>query len=199
MEKVIDFDEWYLSNKTVEVEYWAVYDPDTGKVQGVYPNSSADAFKHKIKIDKDIGEAIGDGRISLFNCYIDFESDSLEIVEVQSLIKIDDILHRIIDSRWTNVQNPELTIKVKNDIVNFSLSEIVKSKKRIHYSGDTLMNFYITAYNDPNVLYEKITIQLDKLITDDITFKINNLPIKFSIYTRRIFKKYIVINENDRI
>lgn len=197
MEKVIDFDEWYLSNKTVEVEYWAVYDPDTGKVQGVYPNSSADAFKYKIKIDKDIGEAIGDGRISLFNCYIDFESDSLEIVEVQSLIKIDDILHRIIDSRWSDVQNPELTIKVKNNIVNFSLSEVVKSKKRIHYSGDTLMNFYITAYNDPNVLYEKITIQLDKLITDDIIFTINNLPIKFSIYTRRIFKKYIVINEND--
>lgn len=197
MEKVIDFDEWYLSNKTFEVEYWAVYDPDTGKVQGVYPNSSADAFKYKIKIDKDIGEAIGDGRISLFNCYIDFESDSLEIVEVQSLIKIDDILHRIIDSRWSDVQNPELTIKVKNNIVNFSLSEVVKSKKRIHYSGDTLMNFYITAYNDPNVLYEKITIQLDKLITDDIIFTINNLPIKFSIYTRRIFKKYIVINEND--
>ncbi len=197
MEEVIDFDQWYLNQK-IEIVYWAVYDPETGKVKGIYPNQSADSFKHKIKIDSEIGEAIGDGKISLSNCYIDFESDTLEIVEIKSLIKIDDVLHRIIDSEWSDTRESDLTVKMKNDELIFSLSEKVKSKKRIHYSGDTVMDFYITAYNDPNILFEKFSIQLDQLVEGEKSFN-TSLPQKFSVYTRRIFKKYIFINENDRI
>jgi len=195
MEEVIDFDKWYQDHK-IEIEYWAVYDPETGKVKGIYPNQSADNFEHKIKIDQEIGEAIGDGRISLANCYIDFESDTLEIIEIKSLIKIDDVLHRIIDSYWADSKDPDLTVKVKGDNLIFSLSDKVKSKKRIHYNGDTIMDFYITEYNDPNILFEKFSIQLNQLIEEEKSFQIK-LPKKFSVYTRRIFKKYILVNENN--
>lgn len=195
MEEVIDFDKWYQSHK-IEIEYWAVYDPETGKVKGIYPNQSADNFEHKIKIDQETGEAIGDGRVSLANCYIDFESDTLEIIEIKSLIKIDDVLHRIVDSYWTDSKDPDLTVTVKGDNLIFSLSDKVKSKKRIHYNGDTIMDFYITEYNDPNILFEKFSIQLNQLIEEEKSFQIK-LPQKFSVYTRRIFKKYILVNEND--
>jgi hypothetical protein len=195
MEEVIDFDKWYQDHK-IEIEYWAVYDPETGKVKGIYPNQSADNFEHKIKIDQETGEAIGDGRISLANCYIDFESDTLEIIEIKSLIKIDDVLHRIIDSYWADSKDPDLTVKVKGDNLIFSLSDKVKSKKRIHYNGDTIMDFYITEYNDPNILFEKFSIQLNQLIEEEKSFQIK-LPKKFSVYTRRIFKKYILVNENN--
>lgn len=195
MEKVIDFDKWYQDHK-IEIEYWAVYDPETGKVKGIYPNQSADNFEHKIKIDQETGEAIGDGRISLANCYIDFESDTLEIIEIKSLIKIDDVLHRIIDSYWTDSKDSDLTVTVKGDNLILSLSDKVKSKKRIHYNGDTIMDFYITEYNDPNILFEKFSIQLNQLIEEEKSFQIK-LPQKFSVYTRRIFKKYILVNENN--
>lgn len=195
MEEVIDFDKWYQDHK-IEIEYWAVYDPETGKVKGIYPNQSADNFEHKIKIDQETGEAIGDGRISLANCYIDFESDTLEIIEIKSLIKIDDVLHRIIDSYWTDSKDSDLTVTVKGDNLILSLSDKVKSKKRIHYNGDTIMDFYITEYNDPNILFEKFSIQLNQLIEEEKSFQIK-LPQKFSVYTRRIFKKYILVNENN--
>lgn len=197
MEEVMDFDQWYLNHK-IEIVYWAVYDPETGKVKGIYPNESADAFNYKIKIDNEMGEAISEGKISLTNCYIDFESDTLEITEIKSLLKIDDVLHRIANSRWENIENPELTITLTNEELKFSLSDNAKGKKRIHYSGDTVMNFYITEYNDPNLLLEKISIQIDELIKDEKSFNIN-LPERFSIYTRRIFKKYILVDENNRI
>lgn len=195
MEEVMDFDQWILEHK-IEITYWAVYDPETGKVNGIYPNESADEFKYKIKIDPEMGEAIGAGKISLTNCYIDLESDSLEIAEVKSLLKIDDVLHRIPDSCYQNIENPELIIKFNKDCLRFELSDKAKGKKRIHYSGDTIMNFYITEYNDPNLLVEKVTIQIDDLVRDA---KIYNLilPAKFSIYTRRIFKNYLLINENN--
>lgn len=195
MEEVIDFDQWYQTHK-VEVQYWAVYDPETGKVKGIYPNQSADGFEHKIKIDQETGDAIGEGKISLSNCYVDFESDTLEIVEIKSLIKIDDVLHRIIDSRFTDIKDPDLTVNVKNNTLTLSLSEKVKSKKRIHYNGDTIMDFYITEYNDPNVLFDKFSVQLDQLIQKENSFQVT-APQKFSVYTRRIFKTYILINENN--
>lgn len=197
MEEVMDFDKWYLNHK-IEIVYWAVYDPETGKVRGIYPNDSADEFKYKIQVDTEIGEAIGQGKISLANCYIDFESDTLEITEIKSLLKIDDVLHRVVDSQWEQIENPDLVIKLKNKELTFSLSDNAKGKKRIHYSGDTIMNFYITEYNDPNLLLEKFSIQIDELIKDDKSFNIS-LPARFSIYTRRIFKKYVLINENNRV
>jgi len=195
MEEVIDFDQWYLNHKIV-VEYWAVYDPDTGKVNGIYPNESADSFTHKIKIDNEIAEDIGSGKILLSNCFIDFDSDSLEIVEVKSLLKIDDVLHRVIEKQWSNIEDPDITIKLSGHELLFSMSEKAKGKKRIHYNGDTLMDFYITEYNDPNVLLKKITIQLDNLIARDNIFQFSHSK-KFSVFTRRIFKNYVLTNENN--
>jgi hypothetical protein len=195
MEEVIDFDQWYLNHKIV-IEYWAVYDPETGKVKGIYPNESADAYEHKIKVDSEIAEAIGAGKILLSNCFIDFDSDTLEITEVKSLLKIDDVLHRVIEKQWTDTEDPEVTIKFNNNILRFNLSEKAKGKKRVHYNGDTLMDFYITGYNDPNILLEKITIQLDDLVKKDQDFQLD-VDGRFSVFTRRIFKKYVLINENN--
>lgn len=195
MEEVIDFDQWYLNHKIV-IEYWAVYDPDTGKVKGIYPNESVDTYEHKIKIDAETAESIGSGKILLSNCFVDFDSDTLEITEIKPLLKIDDLLHRIVDQRWVDMEDPEVTVTVEDTNLKFKLSEKAKGKKRVHYSGDTVMDFYITEYNDPNILIKKISMSLDDLVKNDKIFHVS-LPTRFSIFTKRIFKKYILINENN--
>ena len=124
MEEVIDFDQWYLNHKIV-IEYWAVYNPETGKVQGIYPNDSANEFEYKIKIDNDIAESIGNGKVSLANCYVDLESDKLEITEVKLLLKIDDLLHRVIDKQWSDIVDPDLIITTRHIISIQNLTKIM--------------------------------------------------------------------------
>lgn len=195
MEEVIDFDQWY-QKQTIYIEYWAVYDPETGQVKGIYPNDAADSFEHKIKIENELGEAIGEGKILLSNCFIDFESDTLEVIETKTLVRIDDVLHRIIDRKWSNDASADLTISYADKKAVFSLAEKIKSKKRIHYNNDIVMDFYFTAYNDPHELYHKVSIQINELIGADKIVEID-IPQKFSVYSRRIFKNYVIINEDD--
>jgi hypothetical protein len=64
-------------------------------------------------------------------------------------------------------------------------------QRRIVWDGDTEMNFFITDYNDPNVLYEIVSVKIKDLIGKSKTFK--NIDCKqFSVYTRRLFKNYIM-------
>ena len=41
----------------------------------------------------------------------------------------------------------------------------------IVWDGDTQMNFFITDYNDPNVLYQIISVKIKDLIGKSKTFK----------------------------
>ena len=111
MEEVVDFDKWVSENSVIEVTYWAVYDIETGKILGVYPNNSADQFQNKIQIKKDLAEMIAEGKILLRSCFVDITSSELEIIESQSLRKIDDVLHRVIDKQWTSDSDPDIVIE----------------------------------------------------------------------------------------
>jgi hypothetical protein len=56
------------------------------------------------------------------------------------------------------------------------------------------MNFLITDYNDPNVLYEMISVKINELIGKSKTFE--NIDYdKFSVYTRRLFKNCVIENK----
>ena len=66
------------------------------------------------------------------------------------------------------------------------------STKTIKWVGTTDMNFLITSYNDPNVIYDMFTIQIQDIVGKAVTFKGFDLPEKFSVYTRRLFKNYII-------
>jgi hypothetical protein len=54
------------------------------------------------------------------------------------------------------------------------------------------MNFLITDYNDPNVLYKPFTIKISDLVGKKFVLKNLELPTKFSVYTRRLFKNYVL-------
>ncbi len=196
MEEVMDFDEWIKTVHANRIQYWAEYEPSTGKVLGIYPEHAANSIKNKIEIDQETAESINNGSTSIFNCYVDLESGNLEIVEVKSLTKIDDVLHRVIDSQWANADDADVFIKNKGNVISIILNEKYRKGKRIFWDGETEMDFFITEYNDPHVLHNMFTVKLSKLIEEDFSIEINS-PNKFSVYTRRLFKRYIFINENN--
>jgi hypothetical protein len=203
MEKILDFDQWYLNWKPPVVEYVAVFDSQTGAVLSVGPSHAFVNEKYKVPIDKETAESIISAEIKIDSCVIDINSNKLEVAEIKSVFKLDNVLHRIISIEYTDQKNSDiyLTYNSKNKSLKIELSTefggtkvpVVPVKaRRIVWDGDTEMNFFITDYNDPNVLFEIISIRIKDLVGKAKTF--NNIEYKkFSVYTRRLFKNYVIV------
>jgi hypothetical protein len=63
--------------------------------------------------------------------------------------------------------------------------------KKIVWDGHTEMDFLITDYNDPNVLYEMISVKINTLVGNSKIFE-NIEYNNFSVYTRRLFKNCVI-------
>lgn len=202
MEKMIDFDEWIASYVPPPITYVAVYDPATGAVKSVGPSHAFVEEQYKIELDKEIAESILTAETPIHRCIIDINSGTLEISEIKAVGKIDDILHRIILNKDSDITKPDvcLTYNSKNKTLKIELSEefggtkklkVPIKKRNFVWDGDTEMVFLITEYNDPNLIFEKISVKINELIGKSKTFK--NLDFdSFSVYTRRLFKNYII-------
>ena len=205
MEKIIDFDNWLAEYVPLEITYVAVFDPSTGSVISVGPSHAFENEKNKISIDQETAESIIEGKIKINSCVIDLSANTLEIAEIKHIFKIDDVLHRIVDKKWSTLEKPELylTYNSTKKFLKIELSEEIGGtkklpkkfypihKKKIIWDGDTKMNFLITDYNDPNLLFEMISVKINDLIGKSKIFK--ELEYKnFSIYTRRIFKNCVI-------
>jgi hypothetical protein len=202
MGEMIDFDQWYLDWKPSVVEYVAVFDPQTGAVLSVGPSHAFNNEKYKVPIDKETAESIISAEIKIDSCIININSNTLEVAEIRSVFKIDNVLHRIISVEYADEINPDIyiTYNSKNKSLKIELSTefggtkvpvVPVKERRIVWDGDTEMNFFITDYNDPNVLYQIISVKIKDLIGKSKTFK-NIDSDQFSIYTRRLFKNYIM-------
>ena len=65
-----------------------------------------------------------------------------------------------------------------------------KYSTNIIWDGETEMIFLVTAYNDPNVLLHMLSIRAGDITENTKLFELD-LPTRFSVYTRRIFDKYL--------
>jgi hypothetical protein len=190
----------------VPVVYAALYDSNTGEVISVGPESAFANQTNKIVIDQEIAEKIIEGSIRLSSCFIDMTSNTFEIAEVKSIFKIDDVLCRIIDRKWSSIEKPDVfvTYNKKKNTLKFELTEELGGTKKlpkkfqpvktrkIVWSGDTDMNFLVTDFNDPNVLYKMISFKISDLNNGVVVVEGVELPSVFSIYTRRLFKNYVM-------
>jgi hypothetical protein len=208
MEEIVDFDEYItkLSQTLLELTYSATFDPKTGAVISVGPSHIFINEENKIPLDKETAEQIIEGNIKVNSCFVDITGGKLEIAEIQSVYKIDDVLHRIIEKKWSDIIKPEvflsynktkktLTVELTEEF--YGTKKVPKkyhpiSKRKVIWSGETAMSFLITDYNDPNILYKMVSLTVSDLVEKKKIFKDIELPDRFSVYTRRIFKNYIL-------
>jgi hypothetical protein len=201
--EIPDFDVWIENFKFPEVEYVAVFDPETGVVNSVGPSFVFENQKHTFPLDTDIALQILEGTIPIHSCFIDTTANSLEIAEVKSIFKIDDVIHRIISKEWSEITKPDVVLFYDSSkkTMKFQLSEEYGGTykldkpvagRKIRWDGDTVMNFLITDYNDPNVVYNMISVKLSELVGKSKIVKNIEVPKKYSVYTRRLFKNYII-------
>jgi hypothetical protein len=193
MEEKLDlapFDEWIKTIEVPEETYFFEFDND-GNVIALRPGISVADIKNKIQVEIDIALGIYERGDTLKHYKVDVASGRILKVNLSSitgLTKIDDILHRVIDKRWTNVTKPDISIEYNRDssLLTFKINPLLKT---VEWKGDQDMIFLITEYNDPNILQEMISFNVNELVKYPQRFTLD-LPKKFSIYTRRIFDKY---------
>ena len=193
MEEKLDlapFDEWIKTIKVPEETYFFEFDND-GNVLALHPGFAVERIKNKIQVDLDIALGIYERGETLRHYKVDVISGRILKVNLSSITglnKIDDVLHRVVDKRWTNITKPDISIEYdrKQSMLTFKINPLLKT---IEWQGDQDMIFLITEYNDPNVLQEMFSFNVKELVKYPHKFKLD-LPEKFSIYTRRIFDKY---------
>jgi hypothetical protein len=192
MEEVIDFDTWIKNYVPQEIEFYAIYDPESYQVVGIYPEVAAIEKTHKIKIDKELAEDIQNGIIEMNSCFVDVEAQELQIIEQTGIRKIDDIIHRIVEDRFSNISKPDIIVTYNQTTqdITFKMSKTLRSRS-IKWPEGTIMQFLITSYNDPHIVFQTLTINLEELHRQDQTINYTGTSSRFSVYTRRLFKNYI--------
>lgn len=193
MEEKLDlplFDEWIKTLEIPEETYFFEFDND-GNVIALHPGQIVDGIKNRIQVDNSIALAIYESGETLRHYKVDVISKrviKVNLASITGLRKIDDVLHRVIDKRWSNITKPDISIEYNRSesLLTFKINPLLKT---IEWQGDQDMVFLITEYNDPNVLREMINFNVNELVKYPQRFTLD-LPKKFSIYTRRIFDKY---------
>lgn len=92
----------------------------------------------------------------------------------------------------------QIVVKLTGDSLHITLAQEVKSTlyKDVFpvsatINGHRLLKFYITAPNDPHVMYAYHTVALADLITQDsVTVKLDADLTGYSVYTQKQFDKY---------
>jgi hypothetical protein len=202
MEEELEYDFSFPTIEPKTINYVAVFNQETGAVISIGPEDSFLNIDNKIFVDKEFVDDVVNCRINIHNCFVDFYDLKLEIKEIKSLFKIDDMLHRIPEARFVDFQDSDIYVTYNESTHNlrFELTERFygtrpaeknSKKQKMVWSGDTNMDFFVTEYNDPHKLIRAVQITLNELT--EKSYELNlQLPDKFSIFTRRLFKKYIM-------
>ena len=193
MEEKLDlapFDEWIKTLEVPEETYFFEFDLD-GNVIALHPGPEVDHIKNKIQVNLDIALAIYEQGETLRHYKVDVTSSrviKVNLASITGLTKIDDVLHRVVDKKWSKISKPDVSIEYNkaDALLTFKINPLLKT---IEWQGDQDMIFLITEYNDPNVLQEMISFNVNELVKYPQRINID-LPNKFSIYTRRLFDNY---------
>ena len=202
-----DFDEWIKNYEPETIVYNAAFDPETGRVLAVGPDHTVnkDKYKSTIVLEADTAEKIISGEIKMSKCFIDPDQGELEIIERKDLYKIDDVLHRIIVRKFSDIKKPDIYLEHNSttNTMTVELSEeyggtykqakgIDIAKRKMFWDGETELDFTVTDYNDPNVIADSFTVKINELVGKKVELKELNIPRFFSVYTRRLFKNYMI-------
>jgi hypothetical protein len=193
MEEKLDlapFDEWIKTLEVPEETYFFEFDAD-GNVIALHPGPAVDHIKNKIQVNLDIALAIYEQGETLRHYKVDVTSGrviKVNLANITGLTKIDNVLHRVVDKKWSKISKPDVSIEYNkaDALLTFKINPLLKT---IEWQGDQDMVFLITEYNDPNVLQEMISFNVNELVKYPQRINID-LPNKFSIYTRRLFDNY---------
>lgn len=182
-----------MAIKFPKIEFYAIYNEFTGQVTGVYPDHAAININYKVKIDDEMANMLLTGAVSLNLCYIDLEDKTFTVIKPSASKQSYNNFHRIPDKKYFDLPNPDITITFDSATryLIFRLSDRIKNNEFM-LNNHADLSFLICSYNDPHNIYQIIKFPLVDLLDSSTNIKYEHTDDTFSIFTSKIFKKYII-------
>lgn len=195
MEENLEILNHFKITKPKAIKYYAEFNVETGAIQKVGPDHAFKDVKNKILIPEDVAINILNGIIKMTTCYVDVIENKFYQSEIRNVVKIDDLLHRIVEKKHHLSDNPHILLTYDKNKKTIEITKFFL-KKGIMWDGDTLLNFYITAFNDPTIIYETVSVYANDLSETPQKIFLENLQDDdFSIFTRRMFQEYVLVKK----
>jgi len=205
MEEVIDFDEWFKKQVDIVVQYYLIYDSETGEVKSLSPDYACTDLAYKIPISQEMAEDILAGNLNPSLIKVNLDLKELEILEDQSIEKIESLIYRIphradYDKKDIDVciryykQDKTLVFELTKKFGGtFDNNELEKDNIREPFwENDLSVDYMIGDLNDPNILHDTISVKISEMIGNPVVFEQIDLPENFSIYyTKRILRNHV--------
>lgn len=188
METSIDFDSWLATYQPTDIEYYVSYDPMSGSIFKVGNRSALSTDVHTVLIDTEIAEKIIEGSLPIHRCFVNLDTNIVEVAEFKAITKINDILHRVIELEHSTTNKHDLKLTYEKISKTLTINLLTPT----YWEDDTQLSFYLTDYNDPNIVYEKIDVMLSNIKVASATYNNIEMPGRFSVYTKRIFRNYVL-------
>jgi hypothetical protein len=188
METSIDFDSWIAAYSPTDIVYHVSYDPVSGSIFKVGNQTALVGDEYTTVIDTELAEKIIEGSLPIHRCFVNPDTQEVEIAEIKSITKINDILHRVIELEHSLAERQDLKITYDRSTKVLTIELLATT----HWTNDLSMLFYLTDYNDPNVVYKDITVVLADIKNTPAVYTDIVLPERFSVYTKRLFRNYVL-------
>jgi len=117
MEEIENLEDLFKNIVWAEPAYTAVYDPKSGSLHCIGPKSVLENEKYTIDVDRETAEMIIEGKIKISSCFVDVIDNTFQIAEVKTAVKIDDVLHRVIEKQYADDEKIDLYIKYKAPLI----------------------------------------------------------------------------------
>ena len=201
MEDLIDFDVWLANFKQSPPKYRVTYNPETGTILGLGPDHAVKDGELSVPVDSDLAEQIFAGELQLHTCHVDLKEHKFVVSEEKQVFTVDEFLHRIPDKKYSVIEDVDcyITYVAKKKTIKIQLSKSLGGTKSNKQNKKIKNNWiehdlvlFLTDYNDPNIFYEIIKTPIKELIGNTVVVPNITVPERFSIFTRRIFKNYVV-------
>jgi hypothetical protein len=192
MEEILDFDKWLVKYQPAEIKYFAAYDPVEGTVSSIGSEIALAGESNKTLVDTELALKVLEGSLPIHRCYVDLNTKTVNIAEIKSMVKVNDVLHRIIEAEYSLVSEHDIVVTYERISKKFTIRSGKGDNISSHWSADTPMSYYLTDYNDPNVVHKIVDITISDILSGPTIVNNIELPDRFSVYTKRLFRNYVL-------
>jgi len=184
-----------------DIKSYVHYIQETGEIIKISNSSVSvnDLEVLEVNYEKVKDLKLGKRQFSEFYVAFNVALHCITLNEVVSEQKLANIRHQLYE---IPISNSSTDIKFINDINNNVLRLSASQSLRIdrvllHQCAKLSLNFSITANNDPNILHENFSVNLQDLLTNDYLdltalFRYNTKLKNISIYTTKFFETYSI-------